>query len=53
MAAADGLAAPRRNCEVDGAAPWQRAPPLVHVLVAAVHAAWLESSPRLRAPRGG
>ena len=37
--AADCLAAPRRNCEADSAAPWQRAPPLDHVQVAAVRAA--------------
>ena len=41
--AADCLAAPRRNFEVDSAAPWQRAPPLDHVQVAAVRAAWHES----------
>ena len=29
--------------EVDSAAPWQRAPPLGHVQVAAVRAAWHES----------
>ena len=34
--AADFLAAPRRNFEADSAAPWQRAPPLDHVQVAAV-----------------
>ena len=38
--AADCLAAPRRNFEADSAAPWQRAPPLDHVQVAAVRAAW-------------
>ena len=32
-----------RNFEVDSAAPWQRAPPLDHVQVAAVRAAWHES----------
>ena len=37
--AADCLAAPRRNFEADSAAPWQRAPPLDHVQVAAVRAA--------------
>ena len=41
--AADCLAAPRRNFEADSAAPWQRAPPLDHVHVAAVRAAWHES----------
>ena len=41
--AADCLAAPRRNFEADSAAPWQRAPPLDHVQVAAVRAAWHES----------
>ena len=51
--AADCLAAPRRNFEADGAAPWQRAPPLDHVQVAAVRAVWLESWPPLRARRGG
>ena len=51
--AADCLAAPRRNLEADSAAPWQRAPPLDHVQVAAVRAAWHESLPPLRAPRGG
>ena len=40
---ADCLAAPRRNIEADSAAPWQRAPPLDHVQVAAVRAAWHES----------
>ena len=43
--AADCLAAPRRNLEADSAAPWQRAqraPPLDHVDVAAVRAAWHE-----------
>ena len=40
---ADCLAAPRRNFEADSAAPWQRAPPLDHVQVAAVRAAWHES----------
>ena len=40
---ADSLAAPRRNFEADSAAPWQRAPPLHHVQVAAVRAAWHES----------
>ena len=43
---ADCLAAPRRNFEADSAAPWQRAqraPPLDHVEVAAVRAAWHES----------
>ena len=32
-----------RCFEVDSAAPWQRAPPLDHVQVAAVRAAWHES----------
>ena len=41
--AADCLAAPRRNFEANSAAPWQRAPPLDHVQVAAVRAAWHES----------
>ena len=41
--AADCLAAPRRNFEADSAAPWQRAPPLDHVQVTAVRAAWHES----------
>ena len=41
--AADCLAAPRRNFEVDSVAPWQRAPPLDHGQVAAVRAAWHES----------
>ena len=41
--AADGLASPRRNVEADSAAPWQRAPPLDHVQLAAVRAAWHES----------
>ena len=41
--AADCLAAPRRNFEADSAAPWQRAPPLDHVQVAAVRTAWHES----------
>ena len=36
--AADCLAAPSRNFEADSAAPWQRAPPLDHVQVAAVRA---------------
>ena len=43
--AADCLAAPRRNFEADSASPWQRAPPLDHVEVAAVRAAWHESWP--------
>ena len=34
----DRLAAPRRNFEADSAAPWQRAPPLDHVQLAAVRA---------------
>ena len=42
--AADCLAAPRRNFEADSAASWQRAPHLDHVEVAAVRAAWHESS---------
>ena len=50
---ADCLAAPRRNFEADSAAPWQRAPPLDHVQVAAMRAAWHEWCPPLRAPRGG
>ena len=41
--AAGCLAAPRRNVEVNTAAPWQRAPPLDHVEVGAVRAAWHES----------
>ena len=41
--AAHCLAAPRGNFEADSAAPWQRAPPLDHVQVAAVRAAWHES----------
>ena len=41
--AADYLVGPRRNIEADSAAPWQRAPPLDHVHVAAVRAAWHES----------
>ena len=41
--ASDCPAAPRRNFEADIAAPWQRAPPLDHVQVAAVRAAWHES----------
>ena len=41
--AADCLAAPRRNFEADSAAAWQRAPPLDHVKIAAVRAAWHES----------
>ena len=41
--AADCIGAPRRNFEADSAAPWQRAPPLDHVHVAAVRAAWHES----------
>ena len=49
--AADCLAARRRNFEADSAAPWQRAPPLDNVQVAAVRAAWHESRPLLRAPR--
>ena len=40
---ADCLTAPRRNFEADRAAPWQRAPPLDYVEVAAVRAAWHES----------
>ena len=31
-----------RSFEVDSAAPWQRAPPLDHVQVAAVRAAWYQ-----------
>ena len=41
--AADCLAGPRRNFEADSAAPWQRAPLLDHVQVAAVRVAWHES----------
>ena len=41
--AAGYLAAPRRIFEADSAAPLQRAPPLDHVQVAAVRAAWDES----------
>ena len=41
--AADCLAAPRRNFEADSVAPWQRAPPLDHVQVAAVRVVWHES----------
>ena len=41
--AADCLAAPRGNFEADSAAPWQRTPPLDHVEVAAMRAAWHES----------
>ena len=41
--AANCLPAPRRNFEADGAAPWQRAPPLDQVEVDAVRAAWYES----------
>ena len=41
--AADCLGAPRRNFEADRATPWQRAPSLDHVQVAAVLAAWHES----------
>ena len=41
--AADRLAAPRRTFEADSAAPWQRAPPLDHVQVAAVRVAWYQS----------
>ena len=41
--AADCLTAPRGNFEADIAAPWQRAPPLDNVQVAAVRAAWHES----------
>ena len=40
---ADCLGARRRNLEADSAAPWQRAPPLDNVQVAAVRAAWHES----------
>ena len=43
VVAADCIAAPRRNFKADSAAPWQRAPPLDHVQVAAVRAAWHES----------
>ena len=38
--AAAFLGAPRRNFEAGSAAPWQRAPPLDHVQVAAVGAVW-------------
>ena len=41
--AADCLAAPRRTFEADSAATWQRAPPLDHVQLAVVRAAWHES----------
>ena len=44
--AADCLAAPRRNFEADSAAPWQRAPPLDHVQVAAVREAYVRLSVR-------
>ena len=37
--ATDCLAAPRRKFKADSAAPWQGAPPLDHVEVAAVRAA--------------
>ena len=40
---ADCIAAPRRNFEADSVAPWQRAPPLDHVQVAAVRATWHQS----------
>ena len=40
---ADSIAAPRRNFEADSAAPWQRAPLLDLVQVAAERAAWDES----------
>ena len=50
--AADCLAAPHRNFEADSGAPWQRAPPLDHVKIAAVRAALHGSWPPLRAPRG-
>ena len=53
MAADYCIAAPCRNFEADSAAPWQRTPPLDHVQVAAVRAAWHESWPSVRAPRGG
>ena len=49
---ADSIAAPRRNFEADSAAPSQRAPPLDHVQVAAVRAAWHQWWPSLRAPGG-
>ena len=41
--AAECLAAPRRNVEAYSAAPWKRAPLLVHVQVAAVRAAGHDS----------
>ena len=41
--AVDCLASPRQNVEAESAAPWQRAPPLDHVQVAAVRAAWHDS----------
>ena len=41
--AADSLVAPRRNFDTNSAAPWQSAPPLDHVQVAAVRVAWNES----------
>ena len=40
---ADCIAVPRRNFEANSAAPWHRAPPLDHVQVAAVRAAWHQS----------
>ena len=42
--AADCPAVPRRNCEGDGAAPWQLTPPLDHVQVATVRAVGLSRS---------
>ena len=48
----DCIAAPHRNFEADSAAPWQRAPPLDHVQVAAVRAAWYQWWSSLRAPGG-
>ena len=41
--AADCVDAPRRNFEADSSAPWPRAPPLDHVKVVSVRAAWHES----------
>ena len=46
------IAAPRRDFEADSAAPWQRAPPLDHMQVAAVRAAWHQWWLSLRAPGG-
>ena len=48
--AADCLPAPRRNLdfEADSAAPWQAAPPLDDVPIAAVRAAWRLGMSRCR-----